>query len=182
MSSERVGSTEDVRDRAHSRLARDVGGLLVSVVAALVVAGVAAIATVNSIDGWYADAEKTIWNPPNELFGPTWAILYTVMAISAWLVWRSEPSKDRRIALGLYGGQLAMNAAWTPLFFVAYDIAGGVALWAALAWIVVLDFIVLATVIRFWPVSKLAAALLVPYWTWLLFATALNASIAVMNS
>ena len=182
MSSERVGSSDDARDTTQRRLARDVGGLLVSVTAALVVAGVAGLATVNTIDGWYAEAEKTIWNPPNELFGPVWAVLYTLMALSAWLVWRAPLGRDRTIALGLYGGQLAMNAAWTPLFFVAYDVAGGIALWAALGWIVLLDFVVLATVIKFWTVNRMGAVLLVPYWTWLLFATALNASIAVMNS
>jgi benzodiazapine receptor len=182
VSSERVGSSENDRETTNRRLAHDVGGLLVSVTVALVVAGVAGLATANTIDGWYADAEKTIWNPPNELFGPVWAVLYTLMAISAWLVWRAPESKDRSVALGLYAGQLAMNAAWTPLFFVAYDVAGGIALWVALAWIVLLDFVVLATVIKFWTVHRMGAVLLVPYWTWLLFATALNASIAVMNS
>jgi len=75
-----------------------------------------------------------------------------------------------------------MSAAWTPLFFVGYDVVGGVGLWVSLVWIVLLDFVVLATVVRFWAVSKVAAVLILPYWMWLLFATALNASIAVMNS
>ena len=75
-----------------------------------------------------------------------------------------------------------MTAAWTPLFFVGYDLVGGVGLWVSLVWIVLLDFVVLTTVMRFWAVSKVGAVLMLPYWMWLLFATALNASIAVMNS
>jgi len=104
------------------------------------------------------------------------------MAVAAWLIWRQPISTPRYIALGLYFGQLAMTAVWTPLFFIAYDVAGGAALWAALVWIVLLDFVVLTAVVKFWPVNKVASVLMVPYWMWLLFATALNASIAVMNS
>ena len=161
--------------------APDVGCQRLFVAGALAVACLAGISTLATIDGWFAEAEKTLWSPPNALFGPTGAVLYTLMAISAWLVWRRPNSAERQIALGLFAGQLAMNAAWTPLFFVLYDAIGGIALWIALAWIVLLDFVALATVIKFWPVNKLAAILLVPYWMWLLFATALNASIAVMN-
>ena len=115
------------------------------------------------------------------MFGPVWGVLYTLMALSGWLIWRQAMSPERRVALGLFIGQLAMNAAWTPLFFVAYELAGGISLWLALVWIVLLDFVVLATVIKVWPVNKVASVLLIPYWVWLLFATALNASIAVMN-
>ena len=79
----------------------------------------------------------------------------------------------------------SLSCAFTvdsPLFFMAYDVAGGAALWAALVWIVLLAFVVLTAVVKFWPVSKVASVIMVPYWMWLLFATALNASIAVMNS
>jgi benzodiazapine receptor len=67
------------------------------------------------------------------------------------------------------------------VFFLLYDVVGGAGLWISLGWIVLLDFAVLATIVFFWRVSRLASLMLFPYWTWLLFATALNASLAVMN-
>jgi tryptophan-rich sensory protein len=185
MSSEGLPSPDQTRENTRSgsrTLSQDVGALLLFLIASLAVAGIAGLATVSTVNGWYAEAEKTLWNPPNDMFGPIWGVLYTLMALSAWLVWRQPQSLERSRALGLFAGQLAMNAAWTPLFFVAYEYAGGVALWVALVWIVLLDFAVLATVFVFWPVQRFASVLLVPYWVWLLFATALNASIAVMNT
>ena len=95
---------------------------------------------------------------------------------------RQPASPERTRALRVYLGQLAFSSAWSPLFFVLYDITGPSALWIALGWIVVLDFIVLANIAVFWAVHRVAASLLVPYGLWLLFATALNASIAVVNS
>ena len=182
MSSEGLDPRESARESDSRTLAHDLGGLLVFLAVTLGVAAVAGIATSSTINGWYAEAEKTLWNPPTELFGPVWGVLYTLMGVAAWLVWRMPQSTERTTALGLLGGQLAMNAAWTPLFFVLYDVAGGISLWIALVWIVLLDFIVLGTIVKFWPVHKIASVLLIPYWVWLLFATALNASIAVMNS
>lgn len=181
MSSESVDQQNDSRSVPRTFVA-DVSGLVASLLIALTVASVAAFSAGATIEGWYAEAEKTIWTPPNELFGPVWGGLYALMAVAAWLVWRQPISTPRYAALGLYAGQLAMTAAWTPLFFIAFDIAGSAALWVALGWIVLLDFVALATVVKFWTVSKVASVLMVPYWMWLLFATALNASIAVMNS
>jgi len=181
VSSESIEPREDSRSSDRS-LASDLGGLIVFGLVALAVAGIAALSSSAAIEGWYAASEKTLWTPPNEVFGPVWGLLYALMAIAAWLVWRQPISSFRYVALGLYAGQLAMSAAWTPLFFVGFDIVGGMGLWVSLVWIVLLDFVVLATVVRFWAVSKVAAVLILPYWMWLLFATALNASIAVMNS
>jgi tryptophan-rich sensory protein len=104
------------------------------------------------------------------------------MAVAAWLVWRTPASPERLVALRVYAGQLALNAGWPPMFFLLYEGVGGIGLWLALGWILILDFAALATIILFWNRSKAAALLLIPYWTWLLFATALNASLAVMNS
>jgi tryptophan-rich sensory protein len=135
-----------------------------------------------SVNGWYAHAHSTLWSPPNIVFGPVWLVLYSIMAIAAWQVWRSPASADRHTALGLYAGQLALNAGWTPLFFIGFDVIGPIALWLAVVWIVVLNFVVLTTVVVMWRVSKSASVLMMPYWAWLLFATALSASLAVMNS
>lgn len=176
-------STEDTQVASTTRsLRRDLGGLLGSGLLTLGIAAIGGLATAVTIDGWYAEAEKTLLNPPNALFGPVWTVLYTLLAVSAWLVWRQPASSERTRALRVYLGQLAFSSAWSPLFFVLYDITGPSALWIALGWIVVLDFIVLANIAVFWAVNRVAASLLVPYGLWLLFATALNASIAVVNS
>jgi len=161
---------------------RDSVALLVSFALALGVAAVSAIATTQGVHGWYAHAHATLWNPPNVVFGPVWLVLYSVMAVAAWLVWRAPDSEDRSRALNFYLGQLALNAGWTPLFFIGFDLIGPIALWLALAWIVTLGFVVLATLVVMWRVSRPAAVLMMPYWSWLLFAIALNASLAVMNS
>ena len=140
------------------------------------VAALGSIATAGNVEGWYADAEKAPWNPPNWLFGPAWTLLYTLMSVAAWLVWRKGGP------LKWYVIQLVLNAIWTPVFFGLYPVIGPSALWIALAIIVALDVAVLITMLRFWKVSKLAAWLLVPYWAWVLFATTLNAALAVLNS
>lgn len=161
---------------------RDIAGLTAFVVVALMVAAVAGLATLANVDGWYAHADRTLWNPPHQVFAPVWSVLYTLIGVAAWLVWRTTGSPGRTQALRTYGGQLALNAGWPPVFFLLYEVIGGAGLWVALGWILLLDFAVLGTIVLFWRISKPAALLLIPYWTWLLFATALNASLAVLNS
>ena len=133
-----------------------------------------------AIEGWYADTPKPMWNPPNAIFGPVWTVLYSAMSVAAWLVWRSPATEARRRALSIYVAQLMINAVWTPAFFGLGSVVGAAGIWVALVIIVVLDFMVLAAIIRFAEVSKSAAALLIPYWFWVLFATTLNAAIAVL--
>ena len=140
------------------------------------VAALGSIATAGNVDGWYATAEKAPWNPPNWLFGPAWTLLYTLMSVAAWLTWRRGGS------LKLYVVQLVLNAIWTPVFFGLYPVIGAPALWIALVIIIALDVAVLLTMLSFWRSSKLAAWLLVPYWAWVLFATTLNAALAILNS
>ena len=140
------------------------------------VAALGSVATFGNVEGWYAAAEKVPWNPPNWLFGPAWTLLYTLMSVAAWLVWR------RGRSLKWYVIQLVLNAVWTPVFFGLYPVIGASALWIALVIIIALDIAVLITMLRFWRVSRLAAWLLVPYWAWVLFATTLNAGLAVLNS
>ena len=146
------------------------------------VAALGSIATATNVDGWYADAEKASWNPPNFLFGPVWTLLYTAMSVAAWLVWLRRRELDVRPALATYIVQLVLNAIWTPVFFGLYPFIGAPALWIALVIIAALDVAVLVTMIRFWRVRRASAWLLVPYWAWVLFATTLNAALAVLNS
>lgn len=146
------------------------------------VAALGSIATISQVDGWYADAEKVFWNPPNWLFGPAWTVLYTLISIAAWLVWRERKSTDVRPALTLYVIQLMLNAVWAPAFFGLYPAIGVSALWVAVAIIVALDVAVLLTMIAFWRVRRAAAVILIPYWAWVLFAATLNVGIAILQS
>jgi tryptophan-rich sensory protein len=146
------------------------------------VAALGSIATITQVEGWYADANKAPWNPPSAVFGPVWTVLYTVMSVAAWLVWRERDRTDVRRPLTLYVIQLILNAIWTPVFFGLYPVIGVSALWIAVAIIVALDVLVLLTMIAFWRVRRVAAVLLIPYWAWVLFATTLNVAIAVLQS
>lgn len=141
-------------------------GLLVSVFA---VAGLGSLATTTNVDGWYADAAKPGFTPPNSVFGPVWTALYAAMAVSAWLAHRAGAS------LVPWWTQLALNLAWSPTFFAAQW------LWFAGAVIVALAGAIVWTIIAFWRHSRVAALLLVPYLVWVLYATALTFGIAALN-
>jgi translocator protein len=141
-------------------------GLAVFVAAAIGGLGVAGTAAE------YQSLNQPSWAPPSWLFGPVWTVLYVLIAVSGWLVWRRT---GWTTALTVYAVQLALNAAWTPIFF------GFGAYGLALAEIVVMWVLIGATIWLFRPVSRVAAALLLPYWAWVTFATALNAAIWSMN-
>lgn len=156
--------------------------LVAFIAIALGVGALGSLATIQNVDGWYADAAKAPWNPPNWIFGPVWTFLYASMAVAAWLVWRRRDETDVRRPLTMYVIQLVLNSIWTPVFFGLYPFIGAPALWIALVIIVAIDVTVLLTMLRFWKISKVAAWLLVPYWVWVLFATTLNAALAALNS
>ncbi|HEY5636176.1 MAG TPA: TspO/MBR family protein [Burkholderiales bacterium] len=124
---------------------------------------------------FYAQLARPGWGPPGWLFGPVWSVLYVLMALAAWRVWRRHGFGGAGAALGLFIVQLAANALWTWLFFVWHMGA------LAFAEIVVLWSLILATIIAFRKLDALAAALLVPYLLWVSFATALNFTIWRMN-
>jgi tryptophan-rich sensory protein len=127
---------------------------------------------VGDAGGEYAAVDRPTWAPPGWLFGPVWTVLYVLIALAGWLVWR-RTGLGR--ALVPYTVQLVLNAAWTPIFFGAgaYGLAAIeiIALWCAIA----------ATVIAFWRIHSGAAVLMLPYWAWVTFATVLNLMIWSMN-
>lgn len=135
-----------------------------------VAAALGAIASVDARE-FYGGLTKPAWAPPAALFGPVWTVLYALMAVAAWLVWRERGWARGRGALGLFVVQLAFNAAWSWLFFALHR--GG---WA-FACIVVLLVLIAATLAAFARIQRVAAALLVPYLLWVAFATALNWSV-----
>ena len=133
--------------------------------------GAAATGAIFRPGEWYRRLDKPRWRPPNWLFAPVWTMLYAMMALSGWLVWREKGFADAAVPLSAYAVQLILNAAWTPIFFglrrpglAAIEIA---MLWAS----------ILATISLFSSVSAAAAWLLVPYLLWVSFATALNFAI-----
>jgi tryptophan-rich sensory protein len=121
---------------------------------------------------WYAQLYRPPWSPPNWVFGPVWTLLYTLMAIAAWLVWRKRAVHGASIPLLLFGVQLALNVLWSVIFF-------GLRLPALAAGeIVLLWLAILATLIAFWRVTPVAGWLLVPYLLWVTYAMTLNFAIA----
>lgn len=123
-------------------------------------------------DQWYATLTKPAWNPPSWIFGPMWSLLYLLMAVAAWLVWRRAGWQR---ALWIYFIQLALNAAWTPIFFGAHQIG-----WALLE-IIVMWFAILLTMRAFFPISKAAGWMLAPYLAWVSFAAFLNFTLWRLN-
>jgi len=115
---------------------------------------------------WYAALERPPFAPPNWLFGPVWTLLYALIAVSGWLVWRRSGWRSRPIALWLL--QMTLNALWTPLFF-GLNWMGAAAIEMALLWLSIL-----VCVIVFRRVSRPAGWLMVPYLAWVGFAFVLN--------
>jgi tryptophan-rich sensory protein len=151
-------------------------GLTIFLAATAIAAWLGNLATMTSVGDWYPALVKPAWTPPDWLFGPVWSVLYLLMAVSAWLVWRKRGWRAAAWPLGLYAGQLALNSLWSFVFFGLREPS-----WAA-AEIVVLWLAIAATLIAFWRCSIVAGLLLVPYLAWVTFAAALNFSIASMNS
>lgn len=124
---------------------------------------------------FYLQLLRPAWAPPAWLFGPVWSVLYLLMGIAAWLVWRVHGWRVAGRALGLFVVQLGVNALWTWLFFVWHQGA-----WA-FAEIVLLWGLIVGTIIAFWPLQKIAALMLLPYLLWVSFATALTYAMWTLN-
>jgi len=148
--------------------------LLVWLAISFVASGVGALASIRAAP-FYGQLVQPSWAPPPSVFGPVWTILYALMGIAAWLVWRADSLRLTRAALSLFLLQLAVNALWTWLFFAWSQGA------LAFAKIVLLWVLVVATAVSFWRISPLAGALLFPYLLWVSFAAALNFSIWQLN-
>jgi benzodiazapine receptor len=127
-------------------------------------------------DAWYASLHKPSWNPPGWVFGPVWTLLYTMMAVAAWLVWRRGGFVMQRGPLTWFLVQLALNAAWSPLFFGLHQPG------LALVDIVLLWLAIAATIAAFGRVYRGAAWLLAPYLLWVSFASVLNFTLWRMNA
>ncbi|MCD6078478.1 MAG: tryptophan-rich sensory protein [Ramlibacter sp.] len=142
-------------------------GLVGWLAAAFAAAAIGAVASVDA-GSFYSQLARPSWAPPASVFGPVWTVLYLLMGIAAWLVWREQGARDRMAALALFGAQLCANALWSWLFFAWRNGA------LAFAEVLVLLVLVAGTLAAFWRIRRLAGALLVPYLAWVAFASALT--------
>jgi benzodiazapine receptor len=148
---------------------------LVGWLALCAAAGALGALATRSAPEFYAALDKPGWAPPATAFGPIWTLLYIAIGVSAWLVWRERGWSRARGALCLFVVQLGLNVLWSWTFFAWHQGA------LALADILALLGLILATLAAFGRVRKLAAWLLVPYLAWVCFATALNYSVWQRN-
>ena len=159
---------------------RPVPRLAAAILPVMLTATVGTLSTGDNIEGWYATIRKPSFNPPNWVFPVAWTILYAMIALALWRLVGAQPvaGPARRawwLALAAFGAQLALNAAWTPVFFAAHDLGSGLVV--ALAMLVM----VLWTIRLSWRFDRLSAWLLVPYAAWVAFASLLNGVIWQMN-
>lgn len=125
---------------------------------------------------WYAALAKPVWTPPGAVFAPVWTMLYLMMGVAAWLVWRRRGVAGAGAALAAFLAQLILNALWSYLFFGLHRIGLAMidiaALWA----------LILVIAVLFWREDRRAGALMVPYLAWVGFAACLNFAIWRLNA
>lgn len=147
----------------------DVVKLVIAIVVSELAGIIGGVATASSVSTWYVALRKPPFTPPSWVFGPVWTTLYAMMGVAAWLVWRMGLEKPTvRTALTIFLVQLALNTLWSLIFFGLR--APG---WAFLEIIFLWSAIVLTTV-RFFRLSIVAGALMLPYIAWVSFASVLN--------
>lgn len=149
-------------------------GLIGWLVLSFAASAVGAAASIQA-QSFYGQLVQPAWAPPPWVFGPVWTVLFALMAIAAWLVWRNGGLRSQSLALSLFLVQLVPNALWSWLFFAWRDGA------LAFADIILLWALILATLLSFWRVRPLAGVILVPYLLWVSFAAALNHALWQLN-
>ena len=154
---------------------RDIGLAALPLIAVVAVSALAQVATFPNLAPWFAGLIKPSFNPPNWLFGPAWTTLYALLAFSAWRILRQSPSPAQRSALILFWTQLVLNAAWSWLFFAPHSPLLG------LIDVVPQLLLIVATMVAFGRLDRLARWCLAPLAAWVTFASALNAAIWWLN-
>ena len=155
---------------------RDIGFGMLAIIAVAAVSAIGQFATYPNLAPWYAGLLKPSFNPPNWVFAPVWTTLYVLMAFAAWRILRlPEASGTRHLALTLFFIQLALNAAWSWMFFGANNPLLG------LINIVPQFLVILATVVAFYRLDRMAAWCLIPLVAWVAFASILNVAIWQLN-
>jgi tryptophan-rich sensory protein len=155
---------------------RSILRLLACLVVCLGIGIVGSIFTRPEIPGWYAGLAKPSWTPPPFVFPIAWTTLYVMMAVAFWRLWdRVAPSDARRRAIIFFAVQLALNAIWSPVFFGWHGLRTGLAI------IILMAAFIAATIVSTVRIDRLAAALLVPYLGWVLYASTINAGVVALN-
>ncbi len=147
---------------------KDFFGALVFVVVCQAAGAIGSIFTAPNVKTWFATINRPEIAPPNWVFAPVWTLLFALMGIAAWLVWKKRGQKQAQDGLALFFIQLFFNVMWSALFFGNQNIA------AALSEIIVLWLAILLTILQFKKVSSPAAWLMLPYILWVTFAAYLN--------
>ncbi|MCP4975950.1 MAG: tryptophan-rich sensory protein [Maribacter sp.] len=150
--------------------------IAISILVCLVIGFLSSFATQSSVNDWFVTLNKPSFNPPNWIFAPVWTVLYIMMGLAVGLVW-SKGFHHLWVKTALYhfGFQLLLNASWSIVFFGLKEPS-----WALVVIITLLILLVL-TIRWFRIINKVAAWLLVPYFLWVCFATALNYKIWELN-
>ena len=155
---------------------RSVPKLVAAVLFCFVLGSLGSFVTVTGSGSWFAQLVKPSFQPPNWLFGPMWTTLFILMGIALYLVWELVTDKPEvRFALTIFGVQFALNIIWSFLFFGLQSPLLG------LLDIIILWWMILATIVIFYRVRKGAAYFLIPYIAWVSIATVLNATIYLLN-
>jgi translocator protein len=149
--------------------------LIVSLALPLAVGGIAGIFTAQAVPEWYASLNRPSFGPPNWLFGPVWTVLYILMGISLFLVWKMEPSRERNLALIVFALQLLLNFGWSFLFFY-FKMIGFALIEIIFLWIGIVVMLVV-----FYKIKPIAAYINLPYFFWVSFAAILNSAYYLMN-
>jgi len=149
--------------------------LIVSIFVCQCAGFIGSIFTTPSIPTWYATLTKPSFTPPNSIFAPVWTILFLLMGISAFLVWRRSLDKHVKIALSIFMFQLIFNILWSVAFFGLRSPLAGLVI-ISILWIAIL-----LTILNFYKISKVAGLLLIPYILWVSFASVLNFTIWRLN-
>jgi len=152
--------------------------LLLFAIAVVASAGlIGNLATIPNIPVWYAGLNKPGFTPPNWVFGPVWSLLYAMMVLAFWrvLLRRSRWTTAGWRVVGVFLVQMALNAFWSVAFFGMHNTLLGLVV------VIALELMIVATIITFKPIDRMAAWLLAPYAVWVGYATALNAAIVGLN-
>ncbi len=156
---------------------KDIKKLVISILIPLAVGSISSFFTMSSIPTWYNALTKPTLSPPNWVFAPVWTLLYILMGVSLYLIWKKGFGKKQvKTAVYLFSIQLLLNFLWTFIFFGLKNMP------FAFIEIVVLWFMILVTIIKFYKISRQSAYQLIPYILWVSFASYLNISIFLLNA
>jgi len=154
---------------------RNIGVAMLPVAAVVAASLLGQLATFPNLAPWFAGLVKPSFNPPNWVFGPIWTTLYALMAFAAWRILRLPPSPARRSALILFSGQLVLNVTWSWMFFAAHSPLLG------LVNVIPQFFVIVATLVAFAQLDRIAGWCLAPLALWVGYASLLNAAVWWLN-